>query len=234
MHALILAAGRGERLRPLTNDLPKPLLPVGGRPLIDYHIDALAAAGIRQLVVNLSWHADKLRHHLGSARPDVSIAFSDEGPEPLETGGGICHALPLLGDQPFWVVNGDIACDYRYARPSLAADVLAHLVLVANPPHNPDGDFCLDDGRVSAKPAAGPGRTTHTFAGISILSPELFAGCKPGRFPLAPLLRVAADRGQVTGELHAGRWTDVGTLERLRAIDAELRACSCRQGGQLP
>lgn len=225
MHALILAAGRGERLRPLTDDLPKPLLPVGGRPLIDYHIDALAAAGIRQLVVNLFWHGDKLRRYLQGTRRDVSIAFSDEGPVALETGGGIFHALPLLGDGPFRVVNGDIACDYRYPRSTLPPDVLAHLVLVANPPHNPAGDFCLDGDRIRVKPADGePCRETFTFAGISLLSPGLFSGCQPGRFPLAPLLREAAQRGQVTGELHTGRWTDVGTVERLRAIDAELSA----------
>ncbi len=232
MHALILAAGRGERLRPLTDDLPKPLLPVGGRPLIDYLIEALARAGVRQLVVKLSWHADQLRRHLGGQRHDVSIAFSEEGPVPMETGGGIHHALPLLGDAPFWVVNGDIACDYRYTPPALPPDALAHLILVANPPHNPAGDFALDGALVRVPSAdRNPGLPTHTFAGISILSPQLFAGCSPGRFPLAPLLRRAADRGQVTGELHTGRWTDVGTLERLRAVDAELRGLHAVSGG---
>ncbi|MEZ5564620.1 MAG: nucleotidyltransferase family protein [Gammaproteobacteria bacterium] len=226
MHALILAAGRGERLRPLTNDLPKPLLPVGGRPLIDYHIEALGQAGVRELVVNLSWHGDKLRRYLGDGnRYGVSIAFSDEGPEPLETGGGIWHALPLLGDRPFWVVNGDIACDYGFSLADLRPGVLAHLVLVTNPPHNANGDFCLDGELVTVPPADGiRGLPSFTFAGISILSPALFDGCTVGRFPLAPLLRRAATRGQVTGELHTGRWTDVGTPERLRAIDAELRA----------
>ncbi|MBL8199983.1 MAG: nucleotidyltransferase family protein [Chromatiales bacterium] len=227
MRALILAAGRGERMRPLTNDLPKPLLPAGGQPLIDYHIRALARAGIRELVVNLSWHGEKLRSYLGDGRRHgVTFAFSEEGPEPLETGGGIHHALPLLGPGAFWVVNGDIACDFRYTQRSLPAGTLAHLVLVPNPAHNPRGDFLLAGGRVSADPP-GPvtGTTAHrTFAGISVLDPRLFAGASPGKFPLAPLLRAAAARGEVSGEEHLGRWTDVGTPERLEALDAELNS----------
>lgn len=224
MRALILAAGRGERMRPLTNDLPKPLLPAGGQPLIDYHIQALARAGIRELVVNLSWHGEKLRHYLGDGRRyGVSFAFSEEGPEPLETGGGIHHALPLLGSGPFWVVNGDIACDFRFTLRQLPAGTLAHLVLVPNPPHHPRGDFLLAGGRVAAGSAPdGPGRLT--FAGISILDPRLFATASAGRFPLAPLLRAAAARGEVAGEEHPGQWTDVGTPERLAALDAELRS----------
>lgn len=223
MRALILAAGRGERLRPLTNDLPKPLLPAGGQPLIDYHVRALARAGIRELVVNLSWHGEKLRSHLGDGRRyDVTFAFSEEGPEPLETGGGIRHALPLLGPGAFWVVNGDIACDYPFARRTLPAGTLAHLVLVPNPAHNPRGDFQLIGDRIAASPASGT--DTRTFAGISILHPRLFADAVPGRFPLAPLLRAAAKQGAVTGEEYSGRWTDVGTPERLLALDAELKA----------
>ena len=134
MRALILAAGRGERMRPLTSEMPKPLLAAGGKPLIDWHIEALARAGITELVVNLSWQGAKLRDHLGDgARYGVSLQFSEEGPEPLETGGGIHHALPLLGPEPFWVVNGDISCDFRFAVRSLPAGTLAHLVLVPNP-----------------------------------------------------------------------------------------------------
>ncbi|MEQ1800858.1 MAG: N-acetylmuramate alpha-1-phosphate uridylyltransferase MurU [Gammaproteobacteria bacterium] len=221
MRALILAAGRGERMRPLTNDLPKPLLPAGGQPLIDYHVQALARAGVRELVVNLSWHGDKLRSYLGDGRRyGVAFAFSEEGPEPLETGGGIHHALHLLGPGPFWVVNGDIACDYRFSLRPLEPGTLAHLVLVPNPPHNPRGDFLLEGGRIAAGPQGTPG--SRTFAGISLLDPALFAGASPGRFPLAPLLRAAAARGEVTGEEHPGRWTDVGTPERLQALDAEL------------
>jgi MurNAc alpha-1-phosphate uridylyltransferase len=223
MRALILAAGRGERMRPLTNDLPKPLLPAGGQPLIDYHVQALARGGIREIVVNLSWHGEKLRSYLGDGhRYGVTFTFSEEGPEPFETGGGIHHALRLLGTGAFWVVNGDIACDFQFTRRALPPDTLAHLVLVPNPPHNPRGDFCLTGGRIGAGPPSGPG--SRTFAGISILDPQLFADARPGRFPLAPLLRAAAERGAVTGEEHAGRWTDVGTPERLLALDAELTA----------
>lgn len=223
MRALILAAGRGERMRPLTNDLPKPLLPAGGQPLIDYHVRALARGGMREIVVNLSWHGEKLRSYLGDGRRyGVNFAFSEEGPEPLETGGGIHHALHLLGPDAFWVVNGDIACDYSFARRTLLPGTLAHLVLVPNPPHNERGDFCLTAGRIAAGSPSGP--DTRTFAGISVLAPQLFADAKPGRFPLAPLLRAAAERGAVTGEEHTGRWTDVGTPERLAALDAELKA----------
>ncbi len=227
MRALILAAGRGERMRPLTDDLPKPLLPAGGQPLIDYHVQALARAGIRELVVNLSWHGEKLRNYLGDGqRYGVTFAFSEEGPEPLETGGGVHHALPLLGPGAFWVVNGDIACDYRFTLRRLPAGTLAHLVVVPNPSHHPHGDFLLAAGRVSAElPASSAGPTAHrTFAGISILDPGLFAGARPGRFPLAPLLRAAAARGEVSGEEHLGRWTDVGTPGRLEALDAELKS----------
>ncbi|MEO8445066.1 MAG: nucleotidyltransferase family protein, partial [Gammaproteobacteria bacterium] len=197
----------------------------GGQPLIDYHIQALARAGIRELVVNLSWLGTKLRSYLGDGRRyGVTIEFSEEGPVPLETGGGIHHALGLLGPGPFWVVNGDIACDYPFTGRELVPGTLAHLVLVPNPVHNPRGDFHLNEGRVAGGQPAGPG--TRTFAGISVLAPELFAGAAPGRFPLAPLLRAAAGRGAVTGEEHLGRWTDVGTPERLAALDAELRARS--------
>ncbi|MBM4220916.1 MAG: nucleotidyltransferase family protein [Gammaproteobacteria bacterium] len=219
MRALILAAGRGERMRPLTIDMPKPLLRAGGKPLIDWHIEALARAGITELVVNLSWQGEKLREYLGDgSRHGVSLQFSEEGPEPLETGGGIHHALRLLGPEPFWVVNGDISCDFSFAARGLPAGMLAHLVLVPNPEHHPGGDFLLRDGRIVA---AGAGARL-TFAGISILSPALFDAAEPGRFPLAPLLRAAAGRGQASGELHAGRWTDVGTPERLRQLDAGL------------
>ncbi len=223
MRALILAAGRGERMRPLTNELPKPLLEAGGQPLIDYHVQALARGGVREIVVNLSWHGDKIRSHLGDgSRYGVTFAFSEEGPEPLETGGGIHHALRLLGPGPFWVVNGDIACDFPFAARRLAPGTLAHLVLVPNPPHNPGGDFRLAEGRVAEGPPAAPGALT--FSGISVLDPQLFAGSQAGRFPLAPLLRAAAGRRAVTGEEYPGRWTDVGTPERLQALDAELRA----------
>jgi N-acetyl-alpha-D-muramate 1-phosphate uridylyltransferase len=222
MRALILAAGRGERMRPLTDNLPKPLLEVAGRPLIDFHLEALARAGIREIVVNLSWQADKLREHLADgSRFGIALQTSYEGPEPLETGGGIHHALALLGPAPFWVVNGDISCDFSFDARRLPAGRLAHLVLVGNPPHHPAGDFALRGDQVLGDDAPDSGRLT--FAGISLLDPALFDGVAPGRFPLAPLLRAAARRGQVSGEHFPGRWTDVGTPERLALLDAELR-----------
>lgn len=221
MRALILAAGRGERMRPLTDALPKPLLKVGGKALIDYHIEALVRAGIRNLVVNLSWQGDKLRAYLrDGSRYGARISFSEEGPVPLETGGGIHQALGLLGAGPFWVVNGDISCGFSFDQRALPAGRLAHLVLVANPPHHPAGDFILDDGLVRGDDQ--PGTHRLTFAGISLLDPALFTGSRPGRFPLAPLLRARACQGQVSGELYPGRWTDVGTPERLRRLDTEL------------
>ncbi len=216
MKAMILAAGRGERLRPLTDTLPKPLLPVRGRPLIEFHIEALGRAGIHELVINLGWLGGRLREHLSDgARLGASVAYSEEGYPPLETGGGIHHALGLLGPEPFWVVNGDVFCDFAFDRRALAPGILAHLVLVANPPQHPAGDFVLAGDRVSD----GPGHRL-TYSGISILHPSLFAGCQPGRFPLAPLLRTAMARGAVSGELFTGIWSDVGTPDRLRALDA--------------
>lgn len=228
MRALILAAGRGERMRPLTTDMPKPLLSAGGKPLIDWHIEALARAGITGLVVNLSWQGAKLREYLGDgSRYGVSLQFSEEGPEPLETGGGIHHALRLLGPEPFWVVNGDISCDFAFAPRELPVGTLAHLVLVPNPAHHPAGDFVLRDGRIAGADTAESARLT--FAGISILAPALFRAARPGRFPLAPLLRAAAEHGQVSGEIHGGRWTDVGTPERLRQLDTELGTLPVRR-----
>lgn len=228
MRALILAAGRGERMRPLTTDMPKPLLSAGGKPLIDWHIEALVRAGITGLVVNLSWQGARLREYLGDgSRYGVSLQFSEEGPEPLETGGGIHHALRLLGPEPFWVVNGDISCDFAFAPRELPGDTLAHLVLVPNPEHHPGGDFVLRDGRIAG--ADTPESARLTFAGISILRPALFRAARPGRFPLAPLLRAAAEHEQVSGEIHGGRWTDVGTPERLRQLDTELGTLPVRR-----
>ena len=209
-------------MRPLTSDMPKPLLSAGGKPLIDYHIEALARAGITELVVNLSWQGAKLRDYLGDgSRYGVSLRFSEEGPEPLETGGGIHYALPLLGPGPFWVVNGDISCDFPFAVRGLPGGTLAHLVLVPNPAHHPGGDFVLRDGRIVSPDAGNTAKLT--FAGISIIAPALFNGAQPGRFPLAPLLRAAAARDQLSGECYDDRWTDVGTPERLRQLDTELK-----------
>jgi MurNAc alpha-1-phosphate uridylyltransferase len=216
MKAMILAAGRGERMRPLTDSLPKALLPVGGQPLIEHHLQSLAAAGIRDIVINVAWLGQQIINYLGDGeRYGISIQYSDEGEHALETGGGIARALPLLGDDPFWIVNGDVHARFNFAVPQLAEDTLAHLVLVPNPDHNRRGDFALRDGLVR-----NTGEVMYTYSGIAFMRPELFAGNPGGAFPLAPLLRVAADRGQLTGELLAAGWTDVGTPERLQAVDA--------------
>ena len=219
MKAMILAAGRGERMRPLTDHTPKPLLDVGGRPLIEWHLAALAAAGIGEVVINLGWLGEKLRAHLGDGRRfGLAIAYSEEGWPALETGGGIHRALPLLGTEPFLLLNGDVFCDYPLlplVQRGLGAGDLAQLVLVANPEHNPRGDFVMQAGRVVAGEA---GRLT--FSGISLLHPALFAGCEAGAFPLAPLLRRAITEGQVGAEVFGGFWSDVGTPERLSAVRA--------------
>ena len=219
MKAMILAAGRGERMRPLTDHTPKPLLEAGGRPLIAWQLQALADAGITDVVVNCAWLGAKLREGVAACTPPgVDVIFSDEGRQALETGGGIFHALPLLGDAPFVVVNGDVWCDYPVVRLPEAPLGLAHLVLVDNPPHHPQGDFVLRRGRVYN--AGGP---RLTYGGVAVLDPALFAGCEPGAFPLAPLLRAAADKGAVSGEHHRGHWWDVGTPGRLAELDQWLR-----------
>jgi len=218
--AMLLAAGRGERMRPLTDSLPKPLIPVGGRPLIVWHLLALARAGIREVVINVSWLAAQLRAALGDGREfGVRIAWSDEGPVPLETGGGIFHALPLLGAAPFLVVNADIWTDIDFGRLALEPAALAHLVLTANPPYHPRGDFGLEGDRIV------PGATERfTYTGVGVYHPELFAGCTPGRFPLLPLLNCAIAAARLRGELHRGQWCDVGTAERLASLSAKVGA----------
>lgn len=221
MKAMILCAGRGERLRPLTDHTPKPLLQAGGRPLVEHTLRALAAAGVSRIVINTAHLGGMIREHLGNgSRFAVEIVYSDESDEVLETGGGIHRALPLLGtDEPFLVVNGDIGCDYPYARLLHQPVPLAHLVMVPNPPHHPAGDFGLIDGQV-LNTAQSP---RHTFAGIGLYRAELFRDCQAGRFPLAPLLRRAMDLGQVSGELYPGFWMDIGTVDRLTEFDAHLR-----------
>ncbi|MBB5014607.1 N-acetylmuramate alpha-1-phosphate uridylyltransferase MurU [Rehaibacterium terrae] len=232
MRALILAAGKGERMRPLTEATPKPLLSVGGKPLIVWHLEKLAALGVREVVINTAWLADAFPAVLGDgARWGLRLHYSHEGAEPLETGGGMLHALPLLGEAPFLAVNGDIWCDFDFARLPREPAGLAHLVLVENPAHHPGGDFVLTgDGRLSDD-----GDTRLTFAGIGIYRPRLFEGWRavvgdapgaaqtPPRFRLAPLLRAAMARGLITGEHHRGHWTDVGTPARLAELDTRLR-----------
>lgn len=226
MKAMILAAGRGERMRPLTDHLPKPLLVVRGQPMIERIIAALAQAGIRDLVINHAHLGALIESALGDgSRFGVRIAYSPEG-EALETAGGIAKALPLLGNAPFLVVNGDLLCDFDFSRLSRlngkALDKnLAHLVLVPNPPQHPNGDFALEGDRLAAR---GDASHMHTFSGIGLYQPELFSGITTGqKAQLAPLLRAAMDAGRVSGELHRGQWHDVGTPERLAALNAQAQ-----------
>jgi MurNAc alpha-1-phosphate uridylyltransferase len=217
---MLLAAGRGERMRPLTDALPKALVKVGGRALIAWHLAALARGGIREVVINLSWLGGQLRDALGDGRDfGVNISWSDEGPVPLETGGGIFRALRLLGAEPFLVVNADIWTDIEFGRLQLPGGAHAHLVLIPNPPHHPRGDFGLDGDRVVARESE-----RLTYSGVGVYSPEFFAGCTAGRFPLLPLLNRAIAADRVRGEVHRGQWCDVGTAERLASLSARLGA----------
>ena len=217
MKGMILAAGRGERMRPLTDHTPKPLLEAGGKPLIQYHIEALAAAGVQDIVINHAHLGDKLETVLGDgSRFGVRLTYSREE-QALETGGGIFKALPLLEGEPFVVVNGDIWTDYPLQRLPREPDALAYLVLVDNPPHHPEGDFHLTDGRIMLQ-----GEPRLTFSGIGVYRSQLFEDCRPGAFRLAPVLRKAMAAGLVRGEHYSGRWMDVGTPERLRDLDQAL------------
>ncbi len=222
MKAMILAAGRGNRMRPLTDHTPKPLLAVGGRALIVHQIRRLRNAGITELVINHAHLGEQIEQALGDGRAyDVRIQYSPEGPgQALETGGGIHRALALLGSEPFLVVNGDIWCDLDYRCLRLGAQDLAQIVLVDNPPHHPEGDFALRAGRARLDAGADP---RLTFAGIGLYRPHLFADREPGAFPLAPLLRAAMAAGRCGGLYHAGVWLDIGTPERLQALDRMLR-----------
>ena len=250
MKALIFAAGLGERMRPLTDSTPKPLLAVGGKPLIVWHLEKLAAIGIRDVVINTSWLATRFPDVLGDGSAlGLRIEYSYEGPTPLETGGGMWHALPLLGSQriseePFIAINGDIWTDYDFALLPQHPAGDAHLVMVDNPEHNPRGDFVLLDSGALRSSAPDPEEfaetgdagTRLTFSGIGVYRPSLFddwrriIGGAPGardtppRFKLAPLLRSTMGRASATGGHHTGRWTDVGTPERLEEIDRMLLA----------
>jgi MurNAc alpha-1-phosphate uridylyltransferase len=222
MKTMILAAGRGERLRPLTDRVPKALVESGGRTLLDRHLDRIQAAGAREVVINAAHLAERIQTHLRAhPRPDLTITLSIE-PEALETAGGIANVLAQLGTAPFLLVNGDVYCEIDLAplcARSLGAQ-LAHLVLVANPAHRPEGDFSLDGDRVGTH-----GEPRYTYAGIAVISPRLVAGIRRGeKAPLAPLLRAAAAEGRISGELYAGPWFDIGSAERLAALDAYLAA----------
>ncbi len=218
MKAMILAAGRGERMRPLTDYTPKPLLPIAGKPLIVHHLEALRVQGIIKVVINTGHLGEQLPAALGDGQQwGMHIDWSPEPPDALETGGGIFQALPLLGAKPFIVINSDIWTNYPFSQLPTDPLGLAHLVLVNNPPHHPEGDFALaENGKVTQV-----GAPRWTFSGISVLRPELFSDCEPGRFPLGPLLRRAMATGQVSGECYPGDWRDIGTPQRLVEINSE-------------
>jgi len=220
MRAMILAAGRGARLRPLTDRMPKPLVPIDGKPLIEYHVEALASAGFQHIVINQGHLGDMLPAALGNGdRWGVNIQWSDEQPEALETGGGIHRALPLLGRGPFLVVNGDIWTDYPFARLRAVKCDYAHLVMVPNPPHNPAGDFALRNAVIREE---GPEKLT--FAGIAVYHPRILSACEPGRFSMVPLMLRAMNEHLVTGETWKGSWSDIGSRQRLEEIGVDVDA----------
>lgn len=220
MKAFILAAGRGERMRPLTDHTPKPLLEAGGKPLIVWHLERLAAAGFREIVINHAHLGAQLENTLGDgARWGLHIRYSPEPPGALETAGGIAKALPLLGDETFLVVNGDVYCDWDFKQAPRLSGKTAHLVMVANPAHHSGGDFSLDGERV----VYANDQQTLTYAGIGVFSPSFFAGIKAGAvMKLRPLLDAAIRLGTLSGERYDGRWVDVGTPERLAELDEQL------------
>lgn len=220
MKAMILAAGRGERMRPLTDMLPKPLLSVAGKMLIEYHLEKLKAANFKEVIINYAWLGSKIVESLGDgSRYGLTIRYSAES-EALETAGGIINALPLLGESPFLVINGDVFCDYDLSLLPDAPSHLAHLVMVNNPPQHPDGDFALtDSGFIEEN-----GANKQTFSGLGLYHPDLFRDQPTGKLALGPLLRSAMAQSQVTGELYQGIWHDIGTPERLNQLDLSLKA----------
>ena len=216
---MILAAGRGNRMRPLTDRTPKPLLEVGGKSLLEWQVERLTLAGIRHIVINHAHLGEQIEQAMGDgSRWGVTLDYSPEGQgRALETGGGIFKALPLLGSQPFIAVNGDIWTEMPYGQLRLPRHRLAHLVMVDNPLHHPEGDFRLLGARVVAD-----GQPRLTFSGVGIYAPALFARCEPGAFPLAPLLRSAMRDKRISGEHYRGRWWDIGTPERLQQLNETL------------
>ena len=226
MRAMILAAGRGERMRPLTDHCPKPLLKVAGKPLLVYHIEKLVAMGIEQIVINHAWLGEKIEQTIGDgAQWGIEICYSAECAGGLETAGGIIQALPLLGDEPFLVINGDIWTDFDFSHllPDLvlnSPECLAHLVLVDNPAHHPEGDFGLQT--TAPYWMLNDAQLRYTFSGIGLYRSEFFIGLAKGRLPLAPILREKIAQQQITAEHYAGQWTDVGTPERLAKLEQEL------------
>lgn len=228
MKAMILAAGLGKRMRPLTDNTPKPLLLLAGKPLIVYHIEGLARAGIEEIVINHAYLGEQIEAALGDGSAfGVRILYSREG-EPMNTGAGIANALPLLGAEAFILTNGDVWTDFDYARLLDRPVDLAHLVLVDNPPHNPGGDFALTAGGRVIADQHNKGGIGLTYSGISVLHPKLFAFCPRGSFPLREPLIDAMREGRVTGEHFTGAWTDVGTPRRLEELEQQLTV-GCRQ-----
>ena len=214
---MILAAGRGERLRPVTDKLPKALVEVRGRSLLERHLDAIKSVGVDTVVINLGWLGEQIVDRIGSGSDcGLNVIYSPEGENLLETGGGIYRALPMLGDEPFLVVNADIVSDMPMPEADFDERILGKLILVSTPPYKTHGDFDIVDDRVcnSENPRL-------TFSGVAIYRPEFFAGCSAGPFPLAPLLRAAADANQLAGDLYTGPWADVGTVERLTALNRD-------------
>jgi MurNAc alpha-1-phosphate uridylyltransferase len=213
---MILAAGRGERLRPITDETPKPLVEVRGQSLLERHLEHVLSAGITEIVINVDWLGDKIRECVGAGdRFGLDVTYSDETGNVLETGGGIHKALPFLGDDPFLVVNADVYTDMPVPDVELGANEVGHLVLVPTPEYRPHGDFDLVDGLVRNGE-----EPLYTFSGVAIYRPEFFADCEPGRFPLAPMLREAAVTGRLSGSVYEGNWADVGTPERLAALNS--------------
>ncbi|MFQ6004506.1 MAG: nucleotidyltransferase family protein [Woeseia sp.] len=212
---MILAAGRGERLRPITDELPKALVEVNGESLLERHLKALRESGVETVIINLGWLGEQIVQRAGSgSRFGLNIIYSPEYDNALETGGGIYRALPLLGSEPFWVINADTYTDFRLPEVRLDNDMLGHLILVPTPPDKNNIDFELQTGLIrNAKSPA------LTFSGFGLYRPELFADQKPGRFPITPVLRRAADNGKLSGSLFEGLWEDVGTVERLKQLN---------------
>jgi MurNAc alpha-1-phosphate uridylyltransferase len=218
MKAMILAAGRGERMRPLTDNTPKPLIEVAGKPLIAHHLERLVHAGFREVVINTSYLAEQIHSVLGDGGGfGIHIEYSDEGEQALETGGGVLKALPLLGKGQFLLINGDVWCDYPWHRLRQIKTTSAHVLLVDNPAHHRTGDFTLAGLRLAPHSA-----NALTYAGVGVYHPNFFKGCQAGAFSLAPMLRAAAQAGNVTAEHYRGAWCDVGTVERLTQLRAQL------------
>jgi len=212
MKAMILAAGRGERMRPLTDNTPKPLIQAGKYRLIEYHLFNLKKAGFKDVVINVAWLGQQIIDYLGDgSKYGLNIKYSDEGEHVLETGGGIFKALPLLGDEPFLVINGDVWTDYPYQKlKDLNPEGMAHLVLVNNPQHNPEGDFYLSQNKLTET-----GQQKYTFSGVGVYKTVFFDGQTNEKFPLAPIIKKHINDGAINGELFEGKWDDIGTAERL-------------------